>query len=628
MLIGLCTTTAIIYWPGFSGAYLLDDYSSILLASRYYPDLWLVSISKLIQGEFPGRPIAMLSFGLNLHEWPTSAWGFKYTNFGLHLTTGLVGLLFFMKLLAKSPCGYYKNQHITLAMMAAGLWLVHPLNISTTLYIVQRMTILSTLFSLLALIVFIIARDLLQSKPLFGWFYLIVIYPLLVVIGFLCKENAFLTLPLTLLVDYFISQNNRLPAPKHYNLWKLIYLVSPILIFIFYFSIHFEGVINSYRSREFSLTQRLLTEPRILIDYIFRILIPNGSDISVFHDDITTSTSLLKPITTLASILLLIFTFILSFLLRNRFPIIFFSTTWFLISHTLESSIFPLELYFEHRNYTASFGLILLFSVLILHAGSAISRYGASILFGAIFILTSFAAWNASNIWGNIDVFAEMSYSNHPDSERAVEFYANHLRATSRIDDAHEVLSKYLSKHPFNAGVLLLQLQFMCLSDASNQLDSSRLDAIIKSLRRSTHNYGAVQMSHNISMMINDNKCPSISSSQLDNILDILISNPAYKDNPLSMHNLYIAKANVYVKQRNLDATIKAIENAVKYKKVITSYILAANILVSANRNDLAKKFIREAKHLDESNSWPKRNAHQDMISLLLSKLNSIDSTH
>ncbi len=620
LLAGLCLATAFIYWPGLDGAFLLDDYSSLVLAARYYPDIWTATISKLIQGEFPGRPLSMLSFTLNMHEWPHSAWGFKYTNLGLHLITGLLGLWFFMALLERVPLVAERKPPITVALMTTSLWLVHPMNVSTTLYVVQRMTILSTLFSFAALIAFIHGRELLDRAPRRGWLLLLAVYPIMVLLGFLAKENAFLTIPLTLLVAYLLTLNKGQGEPKHYRLWKFIYLKLPILLLAAYFLFKHDAIASSYLLREFTPAERLLTEARILVGYILQLLIPTGRDITVFHDDIAISSSLLQPTSTIIAVLFLSTTLVGSYFLRRRYPLIFFTVAWFLICHALESSFLPLELSFEHRNYMAGFAVLLLVTSTLWAIGQRIGRAATPSLFAALLLLTGITTTHATTVWGDLDLFAHFNHANHPDSERATEFYANHLRAKGKLDDARAVVAQYLQKHPNNAGVLLLQQQYSCQAGTIDPAQQPSLETLIGRLRQSPHNYGAVELSVDISMLIATNKCPILSTREFDRVIDAQLANPNFWNSAVSMHNLYIAKSNLYAKERNLDATMRAVESAIEHKKVISSYLLAANILFSANRPDLAERFILEARKLDEAKHWPLGGAHKALIESLLAQ--------
>ncbi|HEX5953486.1 MAG TPA: hypothetical protein VFY94_09950, partial [Rhodanobacteraceae bacterium] len=57
--------------------------------------------------------------------------------------------------------------------------------------------------------------------------------------------------------------------------------------------------------RDFTLAQRLLTEPRVLVDYLHWTLFPNPLVLSLYHDEIAISTGLLTPWTTLGASLVL-----------------------------------------------------------------------------------------------------------------------------------------------------------------------------------------------------------------------------------------------------------------------------------------------------------------------------------
>src|SRR6185369_10537583 len=56
-----------------------------------------------------------------------------------------------------------------IALVAAGLWLLHPLNVSGVVYIVQRMNELAVFFTLAGLLAYVDGRvRLLQGEPALG----------------------------------------------------------------------------------------------------------------------------------------------------------------------------------------------------------------------------------------------------------------------------------------------------------------------------------------------------------------------------------------------------------------------------------------------------------------------------
>jgi len=66
------------------------------------------------------------------------------------------------------------------------------------------------------------------------------------------------------------------------------------------------------------------------------------------------STSPLEPITTLLSILLIVGIVVYVVCIARKRPLLCFSVLFFFLNHLVESTIFPLELIFEHRNYIPS----------------------------------------------------------------------------------------------------------------------------------------------------------------------------------------------------------------------------------------------------------------------------------
>jgi hypothetical protein len=88
-------------------------------------------------------------------------------------------------------------------------------------------------------------------------------------------------------------------------------------------------------------------------------LLPKPDALSFYHDDFNISGGLLTPPTTFASILFLVALVVLTVWLKKRRPLTALGITLFLGCQLLTGTILPLELIYEHRNYFASFGLLL-----------------------------------------------------------------------------------------------------------------------------------------------------------------------------------------------------------------------------------------------------------------------------
>ena len=111
--------------------------------------------------------------------------------------------------------------------------------------------------------------------------------------------------------------------------------------------------------RGFSTVERLLTEPRVLVDYIQWTLFPNLNALTFYHDDLAVSHTLFDPATTLPAILVLLALLGIALWQRKTRPLFCLGILWFFAGHSMTATIIQLELVFEHRNYFPSAGLLL-----------------------------------------------------------------------------------------------------------------------------------------------------------------------------------------------------------------------------------------------------------------------------
>lgn len=173
--------------------------------------------------------------------------------------------------------------------------------------------------------------------------------------------------------------------------------------------------------RDFTLAQRLLTEPRVLVDYLHWTLLPDPMVLSLYHDEIRISTGLLTPWTTLGAILLLAALIGVAIWLRNRRPLVSLGIGWFFAAQLLTATIIPLELVYEQRMYFASIGVLLAAGALLLGL-----RWKIALPLLRGFVMAVALLWFAvaTNLraqeWSNPLRLAVAEANRHPDSARAV----------------------------------------------------------------------------------------------------------------------------------------------------------------------------------------------------------------
>jgi hypothetical protein len=215
---------------------------------------------------------------------------------------------------------------------------------------------------------------------------------------------------------------------------------------------------HAYAGRNFSLGERLLTEPRVVIDYLHWTLLPNLSQLSLYHDDYPLSDGLLSPPTTALALLLLTALIGAMSWLRQRRPLMALGLAWFLAAQLLTATIIPLELVYEHRNYFASLGLCMALADGLLRAPrrQILRRLG---WVTAVLLLTLYTGLTAlrAREWQDPLRFALTEAAKHAQSPRA-----NYDVARDYI-----LLSDYRSDSPYVDRALAALDQAMRLPGAT-----------------------------------------------------------------------------------------------------------------------------------------------------------------
>jgi tetratricopeptide (TPR) repeat protein len=168
----------------------------------------------------------------------------------------------------------------------------------------------------------------------------------------LTKENAAMLPVSILLFDLFLIQGTTKD-----NLIKFVkFLILPLLLIFILGLVYtggFSNILHGYAGRDFTLAQRLLTEPRVILFYLSLLFYPIGSRLTFLYD-IDISRSVFQPWTTLPAILIILIIIVFSFYTARKRPLVSFCIIFFFINHIIEGSFIPLELIYEHRNYIPS----------------------------------------------------------------------------------------------------------------------------------------------------------------------------------------------------------------------------------------------------------------------------------
>ncbi len=408
------------FWPGVYGGFIFDDFHNIVNNDNIkIRELTVENLQKAAQGYSGGtRQLSMISFALNFYWTGLNPWAYKVTGLLVHaLNSVLVFLL--TQHLAKITFNISEHQRRFAALAAAVVWALHPIQVSSALYVVQRMETLCYTFLLTSLLLYLHARrqqiDFGKSNP---WLWVGVIVSAF--LAALFKESAILlplfTLSLEIAVLHFATRQ-----PKQKNMWLWFYGTSAIfaaLLFIFWFIPQYYRS-TSYPGRDFNSIERLLTQARVLWLYVQQIILPLPKTLYFYYDDLPISRSWIQPVTTILAIIAWVVVFSFAMRWRKRFPLIALGVLWFFSAHFITSNIVGLEMVFEHRNYFALLAIILIAFNFIYHIpvrdGPAIKYIGIACIVVGLGALGTIRAAT----WGNNLLLATDIASKNPKSARA-----------------------------------------------------------------------------------------------------------------------------------------------------------------------------------------------------------------
>lgn len=593
--------TAVLYYPGLSGPFQFDDYTNIVdnqllhvqnpTLSNFWQASWSGNSSSF------GRPLSYFSFSLNSYFSGTDARAMKITNLVIHLSVGI--LLFFLSRILLSHLAQTRrltfNPNVVSAL-ACCVWLLHPLNLTCVLYVVQRMASLCALFSVCAMLCYAYFR-IQQTKHSGHWLPLILSTSFFSLLAFLTKENAVLLLFYLTCIEIFIFKFSTYSSLDK-KILKTCFISFYVITFFsltLFLTLNSEWLKNGYDFRAFTLTERLLTESRILVWYLKMIIAPSITEMSLYLDDFKLSTSLFQPVSTILSIAFLLFLIIIGFLTQKKFTLIAFGIFWFFSGHLLESTFVPLELAFEHRNYLPSFGIFIaiaytierLFSNKKLNLIIAITTITWTSLIG-------YTTYTRSTQWNNPIALAIYDVEHRPKSPRAHSDIAgvySTLYFKSTLNEPDEELFSQADFHLKKAASLDTccsshQIARLVLySHANRELPRMEFDNIVQSLSENAIDSSTLNALQKLTLCITEGVC-KLSTKDYMTVMYTALSNPG--NNEEYLHNVEISLAEYYA------IVLDDFDNAIRLTNVIIEEhpdmlhyrFMLVNYLVNSNKTE------------------------------------------
>jgi len=603
----ICVTivTFLIYSQGINGPFIYDDESSLSrLGLNGGIDTINEAINFIVSNHTgpTGRPVSMASFLLNSTNWPAESTYFKLTNILIHLLCGWLIYTFIYKLLSLSNNKNLQHRAQLIALLTSVFWLLHPLHVSTTLYTIQRMTQLSTFFSLLTLLAYLhFISTLSKSSRLKDFIFPTLLILIFMILGILSKENAILIFPAILCINWFIQPTSR---SQLFKLWQYSITYIPTAMVLVYFFINHQIFTAGYEFKQFGMFERILTETRVISDYLLQILVPNVKSMSVFHDDLLVSNSIYNPISTLWSTLFII---LLVITLFTKIPKIYkFSIIWFFIWHLLESTILPLDLYFEHRNYLASLGPLLALAMIILDLSSKVtnsklfSPFKVTISLAVIFSLYLLIGLvTLTKFWDSEEKMYIHWLSGHESSKATFMSLIQFYEKTRQLELAHSLTLKGVEYPHFkqDLGIHLKLYTQQCVL-RKNQSDSlEHLYAIAQ--EPTNYNQTVLPLYASLVLTILNGNCKPQNNLLLHKIIDNISVVAPQRKNVQWNSDVLSKQGYLYLYFGEIEKGVSILERAYLYDKPDIAFAIIDNSIKLSNFTK-AEHWIKVARRHNE----------------------------
>lgn len=592
----LCITVWV-YFPGLSGTFVFDDFHNI--KNNEYLKIDELSADALWQASLSGnsgplrRPVAVFTFGLNHVMSGMDPYPMKVTNLAIHLFNGLILFFLCRQLFRRFESGSDAVSRYAPLVITA-IWLLHPINVSATSYIVQRMTSLSSTFMLLAIYAYLRMRNVPPTLRI-SWLYIAAVL-LCWTIGMFSKEIA-LSLSIYILAIEWCLYRFKTDAgenrPGLLLLWILLAL--PWVGAAIGALIDPAFLLRGYEHRNFNVVERLMTEPRVVLDYVRQIILPDIRNMGLYHDDLVVSRGLFSPFTTITSIFAIIALPVSAILLHRKIPFYAMGVLWFIGGLLLESTLYPLELKFYHRNYLPMLGVLFAITPFI---AILVRKHASLMLVTMVIIICGYAisTRSLSYLWSEDYRVSVLQADYHPASVRA-NFRAGQVYKAYAMTHAdgierekyRQLAADYFDKiqvlDPRDVSGLFGRLETDLL--IAREPERELVEEIIEILPTANIKYGVINLTLSVKNCMVSKSC-TLAKDDYHRIIKALLNNPGlfgdFRRRVMVMHADYLVKY-----QDNYDAAITTVLEAMQIHPTLDDLMLLVQYYEEGGYEDYSK---------------------------------------
>lgn len=582
LLITLGCLAWFVYMPGLKGPFVFDDFGSLPALGAGGPVHDSASFLRYAtsgKADPTGRPLATISFLIDAQDWPAQPDAFKRTNVLIHLINGAL-LAWFLAQLGET-LGTERERARLAALLAAGMWMLNPMLVSTVLYVVQREAMLPATFMLLAGLCWLRARS--QHPPHISraTAWLVLGTGGCTALAVLSKANGAVIPILILACEWALPS----PADPRIRRRATLLLAPPSAILLAWLGWMAlaglgEGVL-SYRG--WSVGQRLLTEPAILWQYLGQLWLVVPTNTSVLHDGAMAATGLTSPWYTLPAIAGCLGLLAVATRAWRASPSLALAIVFFFAGHVMESTSIPLELYFDHRNYLPA---MLMFWPLA-QAVTQLTRR-AYALTAALTLVAGSATltWQNASLWGDPYKQAIVWAADNPDSARSQAYAAQVAAANGKHEVSRSVISAAVLRFRGEPQIALTNIDLKCRDGAIDPADLSYASA---SLQHAVRDPGGMLLNwfDRAITTVRERRCEGLDAAAIVQLINTALANPAIRDVPGRHQDLDHARGQLALSQGDIDAAARWFDNALRDSPTPEAALGQAAALGTAGRPDL-----------------------------------------
>jgi tetratricopeptide (TPR) repeat protein len=318
------------------------------------------------------RILSYFTFALNYYLGGFNVFGYHLVNLTIHIATGVL-LYWFLSLTFSLPNlkERYGSLSSEVPLLVSLIFISHPIQTQSVTYIVQRMTSMAGMFYLLSLILYVKGRLTPHWSRIFYFGGTVLGY----LLGVFSKENGAILPLFIVLYEFYFFQNLKVSSKGRKVLLILIGSIFLLVLvgLVLWGERYLIAIEEGYRIRDFTLGERVLTQFRVVLYYLTLLLYPHPSRLNLDYD-FPISRGILNPPTTLISILIVAGLIGYAIWTAKKRPVLSFCILWYFGNLAIESSIFPLEMVFEHRLYIPAIGPIVLFSLFLIEGFTKLKK--------------------------------------------------------------------------------------------------------------------------------------------------------------------------------------------------------------------------------------------------------------